>query len=90
MIIYLHTDEITARALDYHLQSAQTAHLCMIVKRLKEVQGVVSTQQQGLRALEATSTEHQHAIVALTAGAATAAAALKVQDGLPLLILAFL
>lgn len=80
--MWLPAEEITARDLESHVQSSQIPHLCMIVQRLKEVQGVVSTQQQGLKALEAATKDQQHAIVGLTAGIATATAMLKVKPTL--------
>ena len=64
--------ELAAREMEKHVQESQVDHLCMVVRRVKEMQVVLGKHQGSLNALDATAKDQQRQITGLAAGAATA------------------
>ncbi len=58
--------------MEKHVQESQVDHLCMVVRRVKEMQVVLGKHQGSLNALDATAKDQQRQITGLAAGAATA------------------
>lgn len=63
---------MAAREVEKHVQESQVDHLCMVVRRVKEMQVVLGKHQGSLNNLDATAKDQQRQIAGLTAGAATA------------------
>lgn len=60
--------------------NSQMAHMCLVAKRIKEVQVVLGKHQSSINALDATTKDQQRALAGLTAGAATALGLIKASE----------